>query len=96
MDTANFSPYEGDPMTIDLTFDGSTALLGMRGWHQLGSALLYVIPEYQEVVLELRTCTEMESAPTMLHIYNPEELRTLICGLAKALAQMTTITTKEN
>lgn len=82
-------------MTIDLSFDGSTALLGMRGWHQLGSAMLYVIPEYQELVLELRTRTEMESAPVMLHIYNPDELRTLICGLAKALAQMTTITEED-
>lgn len=35
-------------------------------------------------------------APVVFEITNPEELRTLIWGLAKALAQMTTITEKED
>lgn len=79
-------------MSIDLQFDGTTACLGRDGWYQLGFAELFVMQPYGEVVVQFKDRTEMGRVQAMLHVYNPEELRTLICGLAKALYHMTTTT----
>jgi len=44
-----------------------------------------------EVYVNLYSKSHSKTAPIFLCFHTPEELRTLICGLAKALAQMTTI-----
>ena len=77
-------------MSIDLQFDGTTACLGRDGWCQLGFAELFIMQPYGEVVIQFKDRTEMGRVQAMLHVYNPEELRTLICGLSKAYTQLLT------
>ena len=76
-------------MTIDLTFDGSTECRGRNRWFQLRSAEIMLTQYEPGVMLDIFSSKRGKMAPIILHFHNPEELRTLICGLAKALAQMT-------
>lgn len=88
---------------IDLTFDGSTDARGKNHWFQLRRGLLHVsttyphdAPAHPVAHVWLYSKHPASVAPIVLDFNQPEELRTLICGLAKALAQMTTITEKED
>jgi|SoiMethySBSTD1v2_1073268.scaffolds.fasta_scaffold168099_10 hypothetical protein len=78
-------------MSIDLQFDGTTEARGRNGWFQLREGLINAYPGVPEVYVNLYSKSHSKTAPIFLCFHTPEELRTLICGLAKALAQMTTI-----
>ena len=87
-------------MTIDLLFDGSTECRGRNRWFQLREAHISCYHDLRGeegygVSVGLFSKTRGDMPPIMLRITNPEELRTLICGLAKALAQMTAITEED-
>jgi len=88
---AVFHRQEGDPLSIDLHFDGSTECRGRNGWFQLRTAELSHWQHDGSSCAYFYSSKSGNMPPIVLHFHNPEELRTLICGLAKALAQMTTV-----
>lgn len=77
-------------MTIELSFDGSTECRGRNRWFQLREVELSHHQWDQSMAMYCYSSKRGNIAPIVLHFHHAEELRTLICGLAKALAQMTT------
>lgn len=76
-------------MTTTLPCDGSTACLGYDCWFQLSRVGIDVYPRDGECVVSLYSTEAEHPLRGMLHMDNPEELRTLIGGLAHALALLT-------
>lgn len=83
-------------MSIDLSFDGSTEARGRNGWFQLREGTIYngttmrVEGDFPYVSIWFYSKTYGNMPPILMKFHNPEELRTLICGLSKAYAQMIT------
>jgi hypothetical protein len=74
------------------TFDGSTTCRGRNGWFQLHEMHLLTGPGLDDTpraYVDLFSPVHGKNAPIQLTFHNPEELRQLICGLAKALHCMT-------
>jgi hypothetical protein len=76
-------------MTIDLHFDGSSSGRGRNGWFQIREGVILTDPANGHLWVDFYAHRRGKMPPICLSIYHPEELRTLIGGLAKALAQMT-------
>ena len=77
-------------MTTLLSFDGTTECRGRNRWFQLREVELSLHQWDHSMAMYCYSSKRGNIAPIVLHFHNPNELRTLICGLAKALAQMTT------
>jgi hypothetical protein len=81
-------------MNITLQFDGSTEARGRNGWFQLHEARIISGADLRaeigiSVTVGLSSKVPGHLPPIYLNFTNPEELRQLICGLAKALHCMT-------
>jgi len=81
-------------MNLTQTFDGSTEARGRNGWFQLHESYIWSYPSLASPVgagasVHLYSKKHGEMPPILLNFTNPEELRQLICGLAKALHCMT-------
>jgi len=81
-------------MNKTYTFDGSTECRGRNGWFQLHEALILASTislndDRPVAYVNLYSKVHAKNAPIILRFTNPEELRQLICGLAKALHCMT-------
>lgn len=84
-------------MSINLTFDGSTEARGRNGWFQLHRIYIHPGRHYPlegeptpTVGVWVYSKRYGKMPPILLQFHNSEELRTLICGLSKAYAQMLT------
>lgn len=76
-------------MNTTYTFDGSTDARGRNGWFQLDHVDICAYDWNHNVTVWMYSKVHAKMAPIYLEFSNPEELRQLICGLAKALHCMT-------
>jgi hypothetical protein len=80
-------------MNLTIQFDGSTECRGRNGWFQLHEAYIWTARDSQsgqvEAHLHVASKVQGNMPPIVMNFTNPEELRQLICGLAKALHCMT-------
>lgn len=82
-------------MTETLHFDGSTECRGRNGWFKLAGGDL-ILGWYgaelrtPRVWLSLWSKRSYGVPPILVDFHHPDELKTLICGLSKAYAQMLT------